>query len=236
MQTLYIKLVPLEGQFIELRYAFGEPARYETQQLDVSSIESLIQKAKGSYYMLMPDLKGIGQQLFLWLDGNGRWLSRAIHDCRDEGLVLALDVRERLGHLPWETLHDGEQFLIERVNPAVVSIRWIDRSVQDLEKSQQRPLRVLFMATSPETVEPTLDFEREEAQILTATRDIPLDLQVEESGCIAELGKLWGRYREPYDVFHLTGHASIKDEQPFFSQKLKLESLTLPTHQRLQRL
>jgi tetratricopeptide (TPR) repeat protein len=216
VQTLYIKLVPLEKQFVELRYALGEPARYETQQLDVSSIDNLIQKAKGSYYMLLPDLKGIGHQLFFWLDGTGRWLSRAINDCKDEGLVLALDVRERLGHLPWETLHDGEQFIVERVNPVVVPIRWVDRPVQDWHDIQQRSLRILFMATSPDNVEPSLDFEQEEAQILVATRDIPLDLRVEESGCIAELSKLWGRYREPFDVFHLTGHASIKDEQPFF--------------------
>jgi len=216
VQTLYIKLVPLEKQFVELRYAFGEPARYETQRLDVSSIDNLIQKAKGSYYMLLPDLKGIGHQLFCWLDGTGRWLSRAINDCKEEGLVLALDVRERLGHLPWETLHDGVQFIVERVNPVIVPIRWVDRPVQDSHDIQQGPLRLLFMATSPDNVEPSLDFEQEEAQILTATRDIPLDLRVEESGCITELSKLWGRYREPFDVFHLTGHSSIEDEKPFF--------------------
>jgi len=216
VQTLYIKLVPIEGRFVELRYAMARPERYETQQLDVSSIETLIQKSKGSYYMLMPDLKGIGHQLFVWLDGAGRWLSRAISNCTAEGLVLALDVHERLGHLPWETLHDGNQFLVERVNPVVVPIRWVDRSVQESSGTQQRPLRILFMATAPERVEPHLEFEREEAQILVETRDIPLRLQVEESGCIEELRKLWGRYREPFDVFHLTGHASIEDEQPFF--------------------
>lgn len=216
MQTLYIKLVPLEKQFVELRYAFGEPARYETQRLDVSSIDNLIQKAKGSYYMLLPDLEGMGHQLFCWLDGTGRWLSRAINDCKEQGLVLALDVHERLGHLPWETLHDGAQFIVERVNPVIVPIRWVDRPVPDSHDIQQGPLRLLFMATSPDNVEPSLDFEQEEAQILTATRDIPLDLRVEESGCITELSKLWGRYREPFDVFHLTGHSSIEDEKPFF--------------------
>ena len=216
MQTLYIKLVPLEKQFVELRYAFGEPAKYEIQRLDVSSINTLIQKSRSSYYMLVPDLKGIGHQLFCWLDGNGRWLSRAIKNCRDEGLTLAIDVRERLGYLPWETLHDGTQFLVERVNPVIVPIRWVDRPVQDLNDIQQRPLRLLFMATSPDNVEPSLDFEQEEAQILTTTRDIPLDLRVEESGCMSELSKLWGRYTETIDVFHLTGHASIEDGQPFF--------------------
>ncbi|MEG4024397.1 tetratricopeptide repeat protein [Microcoleus sp. S13C4] len=216
MQTLYIKLVALENQFVELRYAFGEPARYETQRLDLSSIDNLIQKAKGSYYMLLPDLEGMGHQLFCWLDGTGRWLSRAINDCKEEGLVLALDVHERLGHLPWETLHDGAQFIVERVNPVIVPIRWVDRPIQDSHDIQQGPLRLLFMATSPDNVEPSLDFEQEEAQILTATTDIPLDLRVEESGCITELSKLCGRYREPFDVFHLTGHSSIEDEKPFF--------------------
>lgn len=216
MQTLYIKLVPLDKRFVELRYAFKEPIKYEVQRLDIASIDDLIQKAKGGYYMLLPDLKGIGQQLFCWLDGSGRWLSRAINECEGEGLALALDVRERLGHLPWETLHDENQFLVDRINPVVVPIRWSDRATKELSKPEQRPLRILFMATSPEKVQPSLDFEQEEAQILAATQNIPLDLRVEESGCIEELGNFWKRYREPFDVFHLTGHASIKDEQPFF--------------------
>lgn len=215
MQTLYIKLKPIEGDFAELRYALGQTAKYETQRLNLSAIQELIKQAKGSYYMLLPDLKGMGQQLFFWLDGYGRWLSRAIANCTEEGLILALDISERLGHLPWEVLHDGTQFLAERTNPVVVPVRWVDRPVQE-STAQERPLRILFMATAPENVEPSLDFEREEAQILSATQDIPLILRVEESGCITELGKLWGRYRDPFDVFHITGHASIQNNQPYF--------------------
>ncbi|MEA5628134.1 tetratricopeptide repeat protein [Nostoc sp. UHCC 0251] len=38
---------------------------------------------------------------------------------------------------------------------------------------------------------------------------------MEESGCVSELGKVWSRYLNDFDVFHLTGHASIKDEAPY---------------------
>nr|WP_242063247.1 tetratricopeptide repeat protein [Nostoc sp. FACHB-892] len=65
------------------------------------------------------------------------------------------------------------------------------------------------MATDPEDVEPKLEFEQEEARILADTRDFAVDLRVEESGCVSELGKVWSRYFNDFDVFHLTGHASI---------------------------
>jgi hypothetical protein len=81
-----------------------------------------------------------------------------------------------------------------------------------------RPLRVMFMATDPEGVEPRLNFEGEEGRILDATRGAALTLRVEESGCVSELKKTWRRYGDNhFDVFHLTGHASIADDgQPFF--------------------
>ncbi|MFO5439443.1 MAG: hypothetical protein ACLBM4_12450, partial [Dolichospermum sp.] len=53
---------------------------------------------------------------------------------------------------------------------------------------ENRALQVLFMATSPQGVEPELDYEKEEGQILEATGRQPLALTVEESGCLSELG------------------------------------------------
>lgn len=40
MQTLYIKLKLLEGNFAELRYALGQPAKYETQKVNLSAIQN----------------------------------------------------------------------------------------------------------------------------------------------------------------------------------------------------
>ena len=52
---------------------------------------------------------------------------------------------------------------------------------------RNRPLRVLFMAASPEGVEPFLSFEAEEAGILEATADTGTELVVEESGTVEGL-------------------------------------------------
>jgi hypothetical protein len=119
--------------------------------------------------------------------------------------------------LPWEVLHDREGFLIDRTYPKVVPVRWTKGEVVAIEPAD-RPLRVMFMATDPEGVEPRLNFEGEEGRILDATRGAALTLRVEESGCVSELKKTWRRYGDNhFDVFHLTGHASIADDgQPFF--------------------
>ncbi|HEY9850657.1 MAG TPA: tetratricopeptide repeat protein [Leptolyngbyaceae cyanobacterium] len=216
MQTLHIRLAEIDGDYIELRYYFDRPSQYETQQLQLSGIDNLLKQAKRDYYLGRPALVEIGKQLFFWLDGNGRWLSRAIEKTKDDGLILAIDAGQKLAHLPWEVLHDDIDFLVKRVNPVTIPIRqvgWVEETKPNIIEA--RPLRVLFMATSPQEVEPVLDFEREEARILEDTAELPLMLRVEESGCIEELGKLWKRYKEPFDVFHLTGHASIPTATPF---------------------
>ena len=46
------------------------------------------------------------------------------------------------------------------------------------------------MATSPEDVEPVLNYEREETTILEATERQPIELVVEESGSVLQLKNL----------------------------------------------
>lgn len=219
MQSLYIELRPIDKQRIELRYHHVEvnEGSYEPQIVDISSIQSLIAQSERDFYVSsFPDLVNIGQQLFIFLDSPGRYLTRAMESCQEDGLILAIDTGNgdetgiRLSHLPWEVLHDGSYFLVDRLAPSVVPLRWTKSKVKPREP-QNRALRILFMATSPEPpIEPILQFEREEAQILETTQEIPLYLQVEESGCLDELNQLWRRYQQDYfDIFHLTGHASI---------------------------
>ncbi|MFM7577279.1 MAG: CHAT domain-containing protein [Microcystaceae cyanobacterium] len=154
-----------------------------------------------------------GQRLFNWLDGSGRWLSGLIASQSDRLLVLAIDCSQGLGMLPWATLHDGQQFLIDGVNPTVVPVRWLSQQEPlTIQALPERPLQVLFMATAPEDVEPVLAFEAEESLILQATTGMGLDLRVEESGCLTELKALWGRLGGNFDVFHLSGHAGITSE------------------------
>ncbi|PHJ62031.1 hypothetical protein VF14_07420 [Nostoc linckia z18] len=211
MQTIRIQLRESTQETVELRYWLPQQKHYESRRLQLAEIANLLQQGERDYYKLLPNLPGIGQQLFFWLDGDGRWLSRGIANCRGEGLVIAIDTGQKLAHLPWEVLHDGEDFLVKRVNPVVLPLRWIEKETEAFAV-EARQLRVLFMATDPEDVEPKLEFEQEEARILADTRDFNLDLRVEESGCVSELGKVWSRYFNDFDVFHLTGHASITSE------------------------
>ncbi|MBE9209113.1 tetratricopeptide repeat protein [Nostoc sp. LEGE 06077] len=214
MQTIRIQLRETTQETVELRYWLPEIKHYESRRLKLAEIADFLKQGDRDYYKLLPNLPGMGKQLFFWLDGDGRWLSRGIANCRGEGLVIAIDTDKKLAHLPWEVLHDGEDFLVKRVNPVVLPLRWIEKETEPFSV-EARQLRVLFMATDPEDVQPKLEFEQEEARILADTRDFAVDLRVEESGCVSELGKVWSRYFNDFDVFHLTGHASIKDEAPY---------------------
>ena len=208
MQTIRIQLRESTQEIVELRYWLPQKKYYESRRLKLAEIANFLKQGERDYYRLLPNLPGIGKQLFFWLDGDGRWLSRGIANCRGEGLVIAIDTDQKLAHLPWEVLHDGEDFLVKRVNPVVLPLRWIEKEIEGFSV-EARQLRVLFMATDPEDVQPKLEFEQEEARILADTRDFAVDLRVEESGCVSELGKVWSRYFNDFDVFHLTGHASI---------------------------
>ncbi|WP_375513603.1 CHAT domain-containing protein, partial [uncultured Nostoc sp.] len=221
MQTLHLDLKPVDENYVELRYFIDNPNKYEKRSLSLTEVADLIELAERDYYVsfLPEDYTVTGRRLYNWLDGSDCWLQPLLDKHRREGIVLALAATEKLAHLPWEVLHDGVSFLVERV-PAIVLVRWVsDNTVKKLTiegEAENRALQVLFMATSPLDVKPVLDFEAEEARILEATKR-HLALTVEESGCLSELGYLVDGYdRDYFDVLHLTGHATLQDGQPRF--------------------
>ncbi|MEB3831885.1 CHAT domain-containing protein, partial [Phormidium sp. CCY1219] len=217
MSILRIKLEDLQADCVELRYWVKPDITYESQTLSIAQISELVKESQTNYYFLDPKLQQFGQRLFCWLDGEGRWLSRAIDQCGEDVLMLAIAPSQRLAHLPWEILHDRSSFLVQRVNPMVVPMRWIEGKTPPLPDPQQGPLQVFFMATSPENVAPVLDFEQEEARILAATKDnVAVQVRVEESGCVAELATTWKRYKaNHFHLFHLTGHADLERQNPY---------------------
>jgi tetratricopeptide (TPR) repeat protein len=213
MQSLYIELKS-DSVFAQLRYRLPGKLEYETKSLQLSEIEDLYGFADRDFETRIPDLGAIGKRLFLWLDGDGRWLSRVTESSR--GVVLAIDASKQLAGLPWETMQDGNGFLVNR---CIVPVRVVGgfRGTNPHPAASQYRLQMLFMATCPEDVAPKLDFEEEEWQVLAATQDLPIELRVEESGCLSELTNLWRRFPEDYfHIFHLTGHASILDHLPYF--------------------
>ncbi|MGF1567288.1 MAG: tetratricopeptide repeat protein [Nodosilinea sp.] len=218
MQVLHLDLRQLSDEQAELRYFFGNPNDYDERLLKLTEIQDLLQAAERDYYTNYPgQFDTTGVKLYDWLDGTERWLTAAITQHRRQGLVLAIATAGRLAHLPWEVLHDGKSFLAERVNPTVVPVRWLPDKAVWQDTPANRALRVLFMATSPENLTPVLDFEAEEGRILNATARQPIELIVEESGCLEELGNLVASCDEAYfDIFHLTGHATIANDCPYF--------------------
>jgi hypothetical protein len=107
VQILYIELYSNSGSAsVELRYKHLNANSYETQILQVSEIQEVIALAERDIYVSMPDPVTMGKRLFAWLDGDGRWLGRALEACQGDLLVLAISNLAKLPHLPWEVLHD----------------------------------------------------------------------------------------------------------------------------------
>ena len=219
MKILHLDLKPVGDKYAEFRYFWDNPNHCQSRQLPLREITDLIQKIETEYYTRLHEKYAkTGQALYNWLDGSDRLLQGAINQHRREGIVLAIAATEKLAHLPWEVLHDGRKFLVEST-PAIIPIRWVSngKPIEYADSPQNRPLNVLFMATSPLGVEPELDYEAEEGQILQATNRTPVDLTVEESGCLTELGYVKREYETGhFDVFHLTGHATHKGGKSYF--------------------
>jgi tetratricopeptide (TPR) repeat protein len=220
-----------QQQTFELRCDYG------SRRLDKTELAALIDSCEQNYYPRrtdnLHDLQQLGRRLYQWLDGREGWLRRALNEADEQTIVLDLiqtseaqglnpeteRVALGLGHLPWELLHAVGGFLLEREDISVLLVRCVQQRQTQVIGVQNRPLRLLFMATSPEDPRvPPLGFEQEEANILQATKDQPLALIVEESGSVAELTNLVKSYTEDYfDVFHLTGHGIIYTKKDYGS-------------------
>jgi len=230
---------------LTLTFALGQNQTFElrchggVRPLPLPELSSVMESCDSVYYPQSalqkpnsrPDLMRLGRELYRWLDGKEGWLRRAFEAESDPTLVLDLiqtsdarglnpkteKVALGLAHLPWELLADGDGFLLERQDITVLPVRRVQARQTPVIGQQNRPLRLLFMATAPDYpgIAP-LQFEQEEADILEATQTQPLALIVEESGSVAELADLVQSYPDDYfDVFHLTGHGLIYTEAEY---------------------
>jgi len=230
MTILHLCLRPNGDSTAEVRLFHDNPNQHQHRILPLEQIRELLRQAETGYYvqarMQIPHGQ-VGRQLYQWLEGEGQLLSQALEPLRRTGGVIAVSVAGQLGRLPWEVLHDGRNFLVAET-PAIVPVRWQNSEgesmgdpmavVRPQGEPVNRSLHLLFMAASPQDVEPVLDYEGEESRILAATSQKPGGIQVtvEESGCITELGDRLDDYgRDAFEVFHFTGHGSIAEGQPF---------------------
>lgn len=102
-KVLYIEIRPADKETADLRYFFDNPNDFKARTLKMASVEELIDEAEKFYYVprALADLVRIGKQLFLWLDGEDRFLSEPITACRcTKTLALAISTEGKLAHLP----------------------------------------------------------------------------------------------------------------------------------------
>lgn len=196
-QTMFhLNLTELDGQVVRLRaYLDDQPTDYRERILPLAALQTLLDQAEENYYSPLPaNLSQIGQSLYRWLDGTERWWAslrqQLPHNCQQLILAISTTVSptsqpteeakqgyNRLAHLPWELLHDGQQYLVQSQHPLILPMRWLaaatDQPTAVVEPTNQA-LSLLFMATSPVDLgaHKVLDFEAEEGGILTATQTL----------------------------------------------------------------
>ena len=239
MNIVELEIFEQTSDYAELRLSIsGGPPK--TRGLDRAAIDDLIaiverdygQDAIAQKVFGSSQLRDLGRRLAAFLDGDERWLVPILD--RPEGTTLRITAAQRLRHLPWELLaRDDGSYLAVAGRAPLLPVRAVGTTaaLNAPFAPGNRPLRVLFMATSPEGVEPVLNYEAEEAAILSATLRTGTELAVEESGTLEGLRFLSRDYGQGYfDVLHLTGHAKVGDDgQPTFVMENELGALAYAT-------
>ncbi len=160
-------------------------------------------------------LLSTGQKLFRFLDGDNHYFQQALEyaDQKGESLEIHLNNCKETDDWPFELLAKDNSFLLSR---SVHLVRYISNcKASQIIPPINRPLKLLFMASSVRDIKPLLDFEKEEEAIFAITRQLPIDMDIEDTGSPAGLRKKLEK--EKYDVVHLSGHAGISDNGiPFF--------------------
>ncbi|MET8041779.1 CHAT domain-containing protein [Micromonospora sp. NPDC005215] len=225
MKTYELEIFEQTSDYSELRLSTGggQPKTRGVNKTAIDKLIGLVERHYGHHAVAhqvfgSPQLRDLGTQLATFLDGDERWLTPILH--QPPGTTLRITTAGRLRHLPWELLAvDGAHLTVSSQAP-LLPVRAVgtNTALTAPVTPGNRPLRVLFMATSPEGVEPVLSYEAEEAAILAATSRTGTELVVEESGTLEGLRFLSRDYGAGYfDVLHLSGHATISDDgRPVF--------------------
>ena len=229
MSELELEIFEQSSGYSELRLRGSGGLR--TRVLDRAAVDQLIEVVEHAYgedslaqrVFGSTALRDLGEKLFNFLDGDERWFSQALTD--PQGATLRIAAGQRLRHLPWELVARDGSYLAVSESAPLLPVRAASAVPGAAVAPGNRPLRVLFMASSPEGVEPVLSYEAEEAGILAATADTGTELVVEESGTLDGLRFTAESYGPGYfDVLHVSGHATIDQETPKFLVENELGS------------
>lgn len=155
-------------------------------------------------------LIAIGRDIDAWLDARG--LEKLRGENRDIRFATALrpDEEQRaFRDVPWELLADHDGYWAQDAIVAYQPARLLGQAAQPAAPAH-RDLFVLFMAAAP-LGEAELDFEAEEAGILAATKTLPVQVVVEESGALQPLSDKLA-LGAPFESLHLSCHGGVTKE------------------------
>ena len=80
---------------------------------------------------------------------------------------------------------------------------------------KDRALKVVLMAAEPKEIKGQVRYEEQERTILEAIQRRPIDINVEESGCLEELKLTLDEYKSDLDILHLVGVYETGDKQGY---------------------
>ena len=189
--------------------------RSDTCPLDLNEISQLEKECKDFKWNLSNDLsQQIGKRLFNLLNGDEQTLKIALSEAEAHGKKLQLILKgEGLAStLPFELLYHND-FLV----PSQIHLfrRVSERGNKRKLAPKNQPLKLLLMVCSPLDLYPVLEFEKEEDTIFEVTKDLPMEIDIEDSGSLEGFGEQLAANK--YDVVHISGHADIDDNgEPFF--------------------
>ncbi|CAM2068984.1 Tetratricopeptide repeat protein [Sulfidibacter corallicola] len=188
-------------------------ARVALDEVDPSAFFA---EVRGESAKHVTDDQALGRKLFQWLIGLEDH-GVPVREALGEGVILRVDIDCPLSDAPWELMHDGQEYSSGRLAPLFLPLRRAIKGAHTLPDPVNRPPRLLmltFPANPPETQrgvpedEPEEDpaLQEEEGLVLEALAGVPLELQVEDSGCLAILNENLGELDSDYfELIHIRG-------------------------------
>lgn len=177
--------------------------------------ESVDRKIQVRQQQRYNDIMRYGQRLYKDVFGNGRAFQRHLKSSKhlENGMKLVLrlhNTASELWNIPWEYMHDGEQFLsIEAGYPIIRQPQTVKLQTGKLRQATL-PLRILVVISDPIDAVP-LNIDHEITIIKNAVKDAEAKGRVivdyVEEGSLYNLEIML--HEDEYHVLHYTGHGGM---------------------------
>ncbi len=163
MKNLRLNVFAQTTTNYQLRFMDEKDTLIHARDISAQALSDFISQSL-QHYATGIQLETLGKAIFTWLNGSESVLNGYHQDTQ-----LHIDCNHDLENLAWELLHHDNHYLCANQHQPFTPIRLVATG-QTNDNPANRPLRLLFMASSPEHIQPVLKFEAEESLILKATR------------------------------------------------------------------